>query len=310
MFIFMRIYKKTMKKILLNFTLLILVISSCKNDDGKGGDYNTDECYLNPNAQTLVHDGINREYILYIPNSYDGTSAVPILLNFHGFGGSASEFINDADMRAEAESNTFILAYPQGSCLDGASHWNPCPIGGDNKSSADDLGFVEAMVNEISSQYNLDMERIYAAGYSNGAMMAYGLANYKSDIIAAVASVSGSMLDCLGSTSHPMPVLHLHGTSDGVIAYEGGNDYNPVQSTLDYWINFNNTVSTPTINTDNTSGMTIEHYVYDQGDNSVSVEHYKYIGGDHVWFNELYQGQNASELVWNFMSRYDINGLR
>jgi hypothetical protein len=56
--------------------------------------------------------------------------------------------------------------------------------------------------------------------------------------------------------------------------------------------------------------MTIEHFVYDQGDNSVSVEHYKYIGGDHVWFNETYQGQNASKLVWNFMSRYDINGLR
>ena len=83
-----------------------------------------------------------------------------------------------------------------------------------------------------------------------------------------------------------------------------------MQSTLDYWTNFNNTVSTPTINSDNTSGMTIEHFVYDQGDNSVSVEHYKYIGGDHVWFSETYQGQNASKLVWNFMSRYDINGLR
>ena len=311
MFIFIKIYKNTMKKILLNVTLLILVISSCKNDDGKGGDYNTDECYLNTNAQTLVHDGINREYILYVPNSYDGTSSVPLMLNFHGFGGSASQFMQEADMRSLAEADTFILAYPQGSCLDGSSHWNPCPIGGDNKSTADDLGFVEAMVNEISSQYNLDRERIYAAGYSNGAMMAYGLVNYKSDLIAAVASVSGSMLDCLGNTSHPMPVLHLHGTNDGVIAYdESSNDYNSVQSTLDYWTSFNNTVSTPTINIDNTSGMTIEHFVYDQGDNSVSVEHYKYIGGDHVWFNETYQGQNASKLVWNFMSRYDINGLR
>jgi len=79
---------------------------------------------------------------------------------------------------------------------------------------------------------------------------------------------------------------------------------------LDYWTSFNNTISTPTINTDNTGGMTIEHYSFEQGDNSVSVEHYKYIGGDHVWFNEPYQGQNASELVWNFMSKYDINGLR
>ena len=299
-----------MKKTLLCFTLLILVISSCKNDDGKGGDYNSDECYLNTNAQTIVHDGIEREYILYVPNSYDGTSAVPLLLNFHGFGGSASEFINDADMRAEAEANSFILVYPQGSCLNGASHWNPCPIDGDNKSTADDVGFVEAMISEISSQYNLDMERIYAAGYSNGGMMAYGLANYKSDLIAAVASVSGTMLNCTGPTSHPMPVIHLHGTSDGVIPYDGSNDYSSVQNTLDYWINFNNTVSSPTISIDNTGGMTIEHYVYDQGDNSVSVEHYKYVGGDHVWFNETYQGQNASKLVWDFMSRYDINGLR
>jgi polyhydroxybutyrate depolymerase len=306
----MNFYNTIMKKILLCFTLLILVVSSCKNDNGKGDDYNSDECYLNTNAQTLVHDGIDREYIIYIPNSYDETSATPILFNFHGFGGSASQFINDADMRAEAEANSFILVYPQGSCLNGASHWNPCPIDGDNKSTADDVGFVEAMISEISSQYNLDMERIYAAGYSNGGMMAYGLANYKSDLIAAVASVSGTMLNCTGPTSHPMPVVHLHGTSDGVIPYDGSNDYSSVQNTLDYWINFNNTVSSPTINIDNTGGMTIEHYVYDQGDNSVSVEHYKYVGGDHVWFNETYQGQNASKLVWDFMSRYDINGLR
>ena len=299
-----------MKKILLSFTLLILVISSCKNDDGKGGDYNSDECYLNTNAQAIVHDGIDREYILYIPNSYDGTSSVPLMLNFHGFGGSASQFMQEADMRSLAEANTFILVYPQGSCLDGSSHWNPCPIGGDNKSTADDVGFIESMISEISSQYNLDMERIYAAGYSNGGMMAYGLANYKSDLIAAVASVSGTMLNCTGPTSHPMPVVHLHGTSDGVVSYNGSNDWNSVQSTLEYWTSFNNTISTPTIDTDNTGGMTIEHYSYEQGDNAVSVEHYKYIGGDHVWFNETYQGQNASELVWNFMSKYDINGLR
>ena len=299
-----------MKKILLGFTILMTSISSCKNDDAKDDNYNSGECYFNTNAQSIVHDNIDREYILYVPSSYDGTSAVPILFNFHGFGGSASQFMQEADMRSLAEADTFILVYPQGSCLDGSSHWNPCPIGGDNKSTADDVGFVEAMISEISSQYNLDMERIYAAGYSNGGMMAYGLANYKSDLIAAVASVSGTMLNCTGPTSHPMPVIHLHGTSDGVVSYNGSNDWNSVQSTLDYWTSFNNTISTPTINTDNTGGMTIEHYSYEQGDNSVSVEHYKYIGGDHVWFNELYQGQNASELVWNFMSKYDINGLR
>ena len=295
-----------MKKSILLFTFLLTIHGSCKKDDNK----NPEECYSNNNAQCIVHDGVNREYVFYIPNSYDGTSSVPLMLNFHGFGGSASDYMQEADMRSLAEADTFILIYPQGSCLDGSSHWNPCPTGGDNKSTADDLGFVESMISEISSQYNLDMERIYAAGYSNGGMMAYGLAHYKSDLIAAVASVSGVMLDCRGPTSHPMPVVHLHGTSDGVLPYNGNTYYSSAQSTLDHWINFNNTTTTPTVSSDNSGGMTIEHYVYDQGDSLVSVEHYKYIGGDHVWFSSTFQGQNTSELVWSFVSRYDINGLR
>ncbi len=288
------------------FAILLTILSSC----GKDANKNPDGCYSNTNAQTIVHDGLNREYVLYIPDSYDGTSAVPLMLNFHGYSQSVSEYIIEADMRPLAESDTFILVYPQGSCLDGLPHWNACPNGGDNKSDADDFGFVESMINEISSQYNVDMERIYAAGYSNGGMMAYGLAHYKSDLIAAVASVSGGMLDCTEPANHPMPVVHLHGTSDYVLPYNGSGDVNSVQSTLDYWINFNNTATNPIVTIDNSGGTTIEHYVYDQGDSSVSVEHYKYIGGDHVWYNLTFQGQNASELVWNFVSRYDINGLR
>ena len=295
-----------MKKSILLFTFLLTILSCCEKDDNK----NPEEYYSNNNTQSIVHDGVNREYVLYIPNSYDGTSSVPLMLNFHGFGGSASDYMQEADMRSLAEAETFILIYPQGSSLDGLPHWNACPLGGDNKSDADDFGFIEAIINQISSQYNLDMERIYAAGYSNGGMMAYGLANYKSDLVAAVASVSGVMLECIGSTSHPMPVLHLHGTSDGVLPYNGSGYWSSVQNTLDYWINFNKTIITPTISNDNSGGMSIEHYVHDQGDSSVSVEHYKYIKGDHVWFSTTYQGQTASELVWDFLSRYDINGLR
>ncbi|MAD12120.1 MAG: hypothetical protein CMC04_05300 [Flavobacteriaceae bacterium] len=296
-----------MRKLILLSLLLLELLNSCyKVDSNK----NLESCYSNTNAQSIFHNGTIREYVLYIPDSYDGASTVPLMLNFHGFGDSASNYIINADMRAIAESETFILVYPQGSCSENSSHWNPCPIGGDNKSSADDLGFVEAMIAEVSSKYNVDMERIYAAGYSNGGMMAYGLANYKSNLIAAVASVSGAMLDCIGSTSHPMPVLHLHGTSDGVLPYNGSNDWRSVQSTLEHWIKLNNTNIVPTVSTDNSGGMTIEHYEYDQGDSSVSVEHYKYIGGDHVWFNSNFESQNTSELVWNFVSRYDINGLR
>jgi len=165
------------------------------------------------------------------------------------------------------------------------------------------------MIDDISSNYNIDSERVYASGYSNGGMMAYGLANYKSNLITAVASVSGSMLDCAGAINRPVPIIHLHGTSDGVIPFSGNSDYNSVQSTLDYWINFNNTSVNPIISTYSDQGMIIEHYLYDDGDNNVSVEYYKYIQGGHEWFNNSFQGQNTSELIWNFVSKYNINGL-
>ena len=287
-------------------TVFIIVTGCVKND----ANNNLELGYSNTSTQTILYDGINREYLLYIPDSYDGKISTPLMLNFHGFGNSASEHMIEADMRSLAESDTFILVYPQGSYLNGYAHWNACPTGGDNKSDADDFGFVESMINEISSQFNVDMKRIYAAGYSNGSMMAYGLANYKSELIAAVASVSGGMLDCTGDTSHPMPILHLHGTSDDILPYNGSFGWNSAQNTLDHWINFNNTTTNPNVSSYNSEGMTIEHYVYGQGDNSVSVEHYKYIGGDHEWFRAAYQGQSTSELIWNFVSSYDIDGLR
>ncbi len=292
--------------LLISTSLGLILLNGCAKTNYKE---NLDQA-IGTFSRSIEVDGETREYLIYIPNSYDTIKSVPLLLNFHGFGGSANEFMNDADMRSLAASYSFILVYPQGSSLDGFSHWNACPIGGDNKSDADDFGFVEAIINKVSSQYNIDVERIYSAGYSNGGMMAYGLANYRSDLIAAVASVSGAMLDCIGSTSHPMPVVHLHGTSDGVLPYNGSNDWNSVQSTLDHWINFNNTTTNPTVSTVNSEGTTIEHYVYGQGDRSVSVEHYKYIGGDHVWFRAAFQGRNTSELVWDFVSQFDINGRR
>ena len=294
-----------MKKIILHLSILVIVNCSKVDSDKK-----LISCTKNPNAQSIVHDDLEREYLIFVPDSYNQSLATPMMLNFHGFAGTASDYMRYADMRSVAESENFILVYPQGSCSDGLSYWNPCPRGGENKSSADDLGFIQAMINDISTQYNVDQERIYATGYSNGGMMAYGLANHKSDLIAAVACVSGIMLDCFGSISHSMPILHLHGTSDNELPYNGNSDYPSVQSILEYWIGFNNTSINPTSRIDNSGTIPIEQYIYDQGDNSVSVEHLKYIGGEHVWFENTFQGYSTGELIWNFVSKYDINGKR
>ena len=78
-----------MKKQFYFFAILLTMLSSCKKDDNN----NPEGCYSNTNAQTIVHDGLNREYVLYIPDSYDGTSALPLMMNFHGYSQNAGEYI-------------------------------------------------------------------------------------------------------------------------------------------------------------------------------------------------------------------------
>jgi polyhydroxybutyrate depolymerase len=277
----------------------------CNRNDGSDATNNS-----NQNIHTLVHDDETREYILYIPNSYDGTSEMPLLINFHGFDGDMNEYMKYADMRSLAEAENFILVYPQGTLIDGYSHWNAALDSPDNKSDADDLGFIEVLIDKLSKDYMIDLERIYACGYSNGAMFSYALACYKSNLIAAVGSVSGAMLDTKCTTSHPMPVVIIHGTKDGVLPYDGSSEYKSIETVLNFWKNFNNTGTIPVLSSVNDDGTTIEHYQYNQGNKSVSVEHYKIIGGDHEWFDINYEGSNTSGLIWNFVSRYDINGLR
>jgi len=260
-----------------------------------------------------MHDGITREYVLHVPDMYDGSVQVALMLNFHGYGGVASDYMTWADMRPAADTENFILVYPQGTLLDGSPHWNAGLDTPDNKSDADDFGFVEALLDEISVNYNIDSERVYVCGYSNGAFFSYALACFYSDKIAAVGSVSGTMLEethdnC--TPSHPTPMINIHGTSDGVVAYNGGEGLASIDAVLTYWINFNNTDTTPTTNSINDNGTTIEHHTYTNGDNGTSVEHYKVIGGEHVWFDMDYEGANTGRLIWDYVSKYDINGLR
>jgi len=289
--------------------LFLTLLFSCKKDGGKKSS-----CKPNPNAITLVHDGETREYILYVPNSYTGTTAVPLMLNFHGYGGQAEAHMSDADMRPLADAENFILIYPQGSCLDGSPHWNTGLPSASNKSDADDFGFIEALIDKISADYNIDSSRVYSCGYSNGAFFSYALACFKSNLIAAIGSVSGTMLEetlnnC--NASHSTAMINIHGTSDFVVPYNGGSDgLASIQTVINHWVSFNNTNTTAIVNSLVDNGTTIEHYAYINGDSSTSVEHYKVIGGDHVWFDINYQGANTSKLIWDFVSRYDINGLR
>ena len=199
-------------------------------------------------TRTISHNGITREYIVYVPDSYGGDARVPLMLNFHGYGQRATRYLRFADMRSLADTDNFILVYPQGTLLNGDPHWNARLESDTNKSEADDFGFVEALIDEISSNYRIDPARVYSCGLSNGAFFTYALACYHSDKIAAIGSVAGTMMEetynnC--NPSHPTAMINIHGTSDAIVPYGGAERLKSIDDVLAYWTDFNNTSTTP-----------------------------------------------------------------
>ena len=267
-----------------------------------------DDSFTNEGALILSHNNVNREYLLHIPENYDPNNSHPIVFNFHGYGGTATDHMYSADLRSIADTAGFILVYPQGLPLDGSPHWNIAENGGDNKSNSDDFGFVTSLINELQSEYNVDTNRIYACGYSNGAGFSYSVACHL-DQFAAMASISGLMSDwALINCDPPKPVgvMIIHGTSDESRPYSGINDYLlSVDEEIQFWTDFNDTDSIPQINNFN-DGNSIEHFKYDNGTNGSSVELYKINNGYHVWFDFLQNGKNTNQLIWNFFSKHSL----
>jgi len=269
--------------------------------------------------ETIFHNGVSRQYILYIPAMYDGTSPVPLMFNFHGFGNNANiqMTIFAGNMRSIADTAGFILVFPEGSLWFGLPHWS---VGSWTEGSpADDVGFTEAMIDTISDNYNIDSDRVYSSGYSNGGYFSFELACQLSERIAAIASITGTMstetyTSC--NPSHPTPVLTIHGTADNVVNYNGGNPAN--SKSLDdvnaYWSTYNNTADTPLVinlpDINSFDGSTVELSLYEEGDNCTSVAHYKVIGGGHDWVGSFGNMDiDASIEIWNFVSKYDMSGL-
>ena len=266
----------------------------------KDYDDKNKNCDTNIELQKIEHDNLTREYILYIPTSYNKNNKTPLLLNFHGFGGTAKNHLCVADMRSLADKNNFILVYPQGSLLDGSPHWNSSLPSSDNKSNVDDIGFIDKLLKNLLNEYTIDQNRIYACGYSNGAFFSYLLACNLSQKIAAIGSISGSMpFDISNNCPYPnFPLIIFHGTSDSVVPYEGTkNETLSVNEVIEYFSD-----NTPIEK--NNEGK-IEYKKYEnKNDKSNHIELYKINNGNHVWFDINYNGKNINELLWDFFSKY------
>ena len=275
-----------------------------------------DEC-LGTGAQldcTFNHDGLVRDYLLYVPQSYSGSESVPLLFNFHGYGSSAIGQMGYGDFRVLAEEEQFILVVPQGTLLEDTSHWN---VGSWTiESTTDDIGFTAALIDKIATDYLIDLSRVYSTGMSNGGYMSHQLACLLSDNFAAIASVTGSMSpetfnDC--APTHATSVLQIHGTEDDVVPYGGADWTKSMEVIMDYWSTYNGCDPTPSITAlpdANEDGTVADLIAYANCINDVNVQLYRMNEMGHTW-PEPGRGWDISgiDVIWSFLSRHSLNGL-
>lgn len=271
--------------------------------------------------KTMIHDGIQREYRLYVPSIYDGSESVPLLFNLHGYGSNAVQQEVYGDFRSIADTANFILVHPDGTDdMTGTAFWNAF---GSPSETVDDIGFISALIDTLADDYNIDLNRVYSTGMSNGGFMSYTLACQLSHRIAGIASVTGTMVTfnlnaC--NCQHPMPVMQVHGTLDGTVPYNGNaQGFVAVEDLVDHWVDFNNcnttAVETAVPDVNMTDGCTADRFVYSGGTNDASVELYRINGGGHTWpgtpvvFGVTNQDFSASVEIWRFFSQYSLDQL-
>lgn len=206
----------------------------------------------------MVIDIGGRTATVFEPPGYDPASPAPVLMLLHGWGGSGASQENAMGFGPAVEAEGFLFVHPDGiPDLLGRRFWNAtpacCSFFG---TPVDDSAYLRALIDEIKVHYNVDGDRVYVVGFSNGGFMAHRLACEHADTFAAAVSVAGATFDdpadCAPPVVIPMAprppgpihVAEVHSTSDLVILYAGGsyfgNMYPGAETTVQSWVDINN----------------------------------------------------------------------
>jgi len=258
----------------------------------------------------MTYEGQTRTYYLSYPEGT--TEPCPLIINMHGFGGTAMGQISSSQLEQYALPLDVAVVSPQGLGFS----WN-VGVWWDN-NPFDDIGFISAMIDNISNGHEIDLDRVYATGMSNGGYMAYELACELSHKIAAFGSVTGNFMLNNGQTctnQRETPIIHFHGTADLVVDY-----YPPsfdgaltVSESMDYWTDVNHLYD---LEIDTLIGegieLSAERFTYSRNSTNVKFVHYKVINGGHSWFGSPFvypSVVNASELLVDFFLEYSLDEL-
>lgn len=287
------------------------------------------------------HDGRERDYRLHVPSSYQPGKPTPLVVCLHGGGGNSGQ-ISAMGMTPVADEHGFIVAYPNAI----NKHWNDgreSEMFLEHDRTIDDVAFIMSIVQRIQSEFNIDTNRVFATGVSNGGFMSQRLAMEHSDVFSAIGIVVASMgrpLKDKFAPKHPVSVLYMNGTADPLVPYEGGElTVNlfpalnrlrgqpqksrgfciPTSEAVDLWVKRNGIEDPPNIqqlpNKDTSDGCRVELSEWTGGQNGTTVALYKVIDGGHTLpgrnerMPERLVGKTnrdikGYETIWNFFVQH------
>ena len=175
--------------------------------------------------QSLWYDGVERGYIARFFADRNSHVRVPLVLVLHGGGGNASIAERMTGFTEKSRTEGFVVVYPEGSgrFKNKLLTWNAghcCGYAMDNR--VDDVGFIDALIDELIETYPIDPARIYVTGMSNGAMMSHSLALALPGRFAAIAPVVGTLFGDEIDPGSPVSALMINGLRDESVPFEGG----------------------------------------------------------------------------------------
>ncbi len=271
----------------------------------------------NRNNGALVSSGETREYLLFVPRSHDPTKPTPLVISMHGAAMWPAAQMEVSQWNRVANRHGFIVVYPSGTGLARHKAWRA----GDD-SSLRDVKFISDLISRLSADFNIDAERIYADGLSNGAGMAFRVSCELSDRIAAIGMVASAVFlaweHC--PAARPVPTIVVHGTADGFARYHGGESWVARDRRfpdIPLWTaaraQRNGCRPTPA---DTVVAKDVTRTVYSGCADNAAVEFYTIHEGGHTWpgggkMAEWFVGRttasiDASTQMWSFFSAHPL----
>lgn len=311
-------------RLLINFLLISILLTSCVEEDlsqpksDKPGEQKTVD---------LTVDGIARRFIVYLPVGFNNAGKLPLIFVIHGGSGSPEGMITLANFKSIADRDKVALVYPAGI----QKNWNDGRPTTPNQLGINDVSFFNQICDYMIKNYSVDGTKIYATGISNGGFMSSRLGCELSNRITAIAVVAATIEattiapNC--KPGRPVSVLYIHGTSDPLVPFIGGEMTAAGTAggkilshfqVIEKWVNINGCNSTPII-TDlpdiSNDGTTIKQRVFAGGKNDSEVVSYVILNGGHTWpqgyqyLNEAIIGKtsqdmNACEVIWTFFKKF------